>query len=200
MAPLAALRATASEFVHILQQTAGLRKIPGFDAIQLVVIGGFAVYSHTRHRETGDLDFAIDPPTLGRPLKNALVAEYPSIFSFNAERFVMARTSAPIQIDLVPATLLPQRSVSLTPLMAINPQIVPHLGPIDLILSKSVCCGTRSTDNANFQDTDDVWRLIKMFLIHRNGVLTASQIRIMRDADIYLVTSAGQYRWINVLP
>ncbi|KAH8432940.1 uncharacterized protein LDX57_010573 [Aspergillus melleus] len=189
MVALAILHNVASTFVDVLQRTPALADIEGFDRIELVLIGGVA-----------DVDFAIYPPTLGPPVKCALLEAHPGLFHTIGDQFLLRTGQNSVQIDMVPVDALSFRPSSLSPLSAMNPQLIPHLSATDLIISKAICCGGRGSWRKNAQDANDVWEVIGRSPVIAPGVLSPNQCAMLRAQCVDLIRYAPKHAWADVLP
>ncbi|KAF7139670.1 hypothetical protein CNMCM5793_007269 [Aspergillus hiratsukae] len=177
-----------------------LQGIPELHQAKVTIIGGVALQNHIPDRVTKDVDILIfdgDDPIRTRAIRAELVSLIPRNFEERAQPiYFTGNPNNLIQVDIIPPDLPPYLPADAATLGEVDPNHLPFLAPLDLLVYKIHCCSMRPLRRKRTQDAKDAHKLVN--ILSRQGAIALNDSQeqaVLSGLDGMLEYSGETREW-----
>ncbi|KAF7137074.1 hypothetical protein CNMCM5793_006962 [Aspergillus hiratsukae] len=144
-----------------------LQAIPERHQAKVIIIGGAALENHVPgYRPTRDVDILIfdrDDPNCTRAIRAELLSSIPRQFEERAQPiYFTGNPDREVQVDIIPPDLPPYLPADAATLGDVDPNHLPFLSLLDLLVYKIHCCSMRPSSDKRKQDAEDAHVLVNI--------------------------------------
>ncbi|KAF7164867.1 hypothetical protein CNMCM5623_009294 [Aspergillus felis] len=185
----------------IITSLQALPDAPELQRANIAIIGGLALkYYAPDYRPTKDVDILIfdrDHPICTRDVRAKLVSRFPNDFEDVPEPvFSCLDIPNTVKVDFIPQELLPYLPADAATLEEVDPNQLPFLPLLDLLVYKINSCGMRPTADKRKQDAEDAQELVNILSWQGTITLDDSQKQaVLSGLDEMLEYSRESRQW-----
>ncbi|KAF4216917.1 hypothetical protein CNMCM6805_000499 [Aspergillus fumigatiaffinis] len=158
-----------------------LQAIPERHQAKVIIIGGTALENHIPgYRRTRDVDLLVfdrDDPICTRAIRAELLSLIRRNFEERSQpMYFTGNPDNLIQVDIIPPDLPPYLPADAATLGEVDPNHLPFLSLLDLLVYKIHCCSMRPSRRRRRHDAEDARKLVN--ILSRQGTIALDDSQV----------------------